>query len=68
MDDQNPAPSPPPVTDRRPVPRGVMPRGFQTWLMGGLALGIVLIILADRSARAAQGADRDRRRPRRTEP
>jgi type IV secretory pathway VirB10-like protein len=45
MDDQNPVPSPPPVTDRRPVPRGVMPRRFQTWLMGGLALGIVLIIV-----------------------
>ena len=34
-----------PVTDRRPVPRGVVPRGFQTWLMVGLAAGIVLIIL-----------------------
>jgi len=34
-----------PVSDRRPVPRGVLPRGFQTWLMAGLALGIVLIIL-----------------------
>src|SRR5262245_33850938 len=33
------------VTDRRPVPRGVVPRGFQTWLMVGLAAGIVLIIL-----------------------
>ena len=35
----------PPVSDHRPVPRGVLPRGFQTWLMAGLALGIVLIIL-----------------------
>lgn len=34
-----------PVTDRRPVPRGVLPRGLQTWLMAGLALGILLIIL-----------------------
>ena len=34
-----------PVSDHRPVPRGVLPRGFQTWLMAGLALGIVLIIL-----------------------
>ena len=33
------------VTDRRPVPRGVAPRGFQTWLMVGLATGIVFIIL-----------------------
>jgi hypothetical protein len=31
-----------PVSDHRPVPRGVLPRGFQTWLMAGLALGIVL--------------------------
>ena len=35
-----------PVTDRRPVPRGVVPRGFQTWLMVGLAAGIVLIAAA----------------------
>jgi type IV secretion system protein TrbI len=34
-----------PVSDHRPVPRGVLPRGFQTWLMAGLALGIVLVIL-----------------------
>ena len=34
-----------PVSDRRPVPRGVVPRGFQTWLMVALAAGIVLIIL-----------------------
>ena len=33
-----------PVVDRRPVPRGVLPRGIQTWLMVALALGIVLII------------------------
>jgi type IV secretion system protein VirB10 len=33
-----------PVTDHRPVPRGVLPRGFQTWLMAGLAVGIVIII------------------------
>jgi type IV secretory pathway VirB10-like protein len=46
MADQEPqtlgAPS---VTDRRPVPRGVLPRGVQTWLMAALALGIVLIVL-----------------------
>ena len=28
---------PPAVTDHRPVPRGVLPRGVQTWLMVGLA-------------------------------
>ena len=39
------APGAAPVSDRRPVPRGVVPRGFQTWLMVGLAAGIVLIIL-----------------------
>ena len=39
------APAPPPVADHRPKPRGVLPRNFQTWLMAGLALGIVLIIL-----------------------
>ena len=33
-----------PVVDRRPVPRGVLPKGIQTWLMVALALGIVLII------------------------
>ena len=35
----------PPVTDRRPVPRGVLPRGMQTWLMVGVAVGMVAIIL-----------------------
>jgi hypothetical protein len=34
-----------PVSDHRPVPRGVLPRRFQTWLMAGLALGILVIIL-----------------------
>ena len=33
-----------PVTDRRPVPRGVLPRGAQTWLMAALAVGMLLII------------------------
>jgi type IV secretory pathway VirB10-like protein len=45
MADESGTPAPPPVSDHRPVPRGVLPRGFQTWLMAGLALGIVLIIL-----------------------
>lgn len=34
-----------PVTDHRPVPQGVLPRRFQTWLLAGLAVGIVVIIL-----------------------
>ena len=35
-----------PVTDRRPVPRGVLPRGMQTWLMVGVAVGMIAIIVA----------------------
>lgn len=38
-------PGAPPVVDRRPVPRGVLPRGVQTWLMVSLAGGMLLIIL-----------------------
>jgi len=34
-----------PVTDRRPVPSGVLPRGMQTWLMVALAMGMLAIIL-----------------------
>ena len=34
-----------PSVDRRPVPRGVLPRGVQTWLMVGLAVGMLLIML-----------------------
>jgi len=30
-----------PVTDRRPVPRGVLPRGMQTWLMVAIAMGML---------------------------
>jgi type IV secretion system protein TrbI len=33
------------VTDHRPVPRGVLPRGMQTWLMVSIAVGMVAIIL-----------------------
>lgn len=39
------APGTAPVADHRPIPRGVLPRGTQTWLMAGLAVGILLIIL-----------------------
>lgn len=33
------------VTDHRPVPRGVMPRGVQTWVMAGLAVFMLAIML-----------------------
>jgi type IV secretory pathway VirB10-like protein len=39
------SPSGPPVTDHRPVPRGVLPRGVQTWVMTGLAVGMLAIML-----------------------
>jgi len=45
MADEPVVPGTAPVTDRRPVPRGVVPRNIQTWLMAGLAVGIVGIIL-----------------------
>jgi len=49
------APGTAPVADHRPVPRGVLPRGTQTWLMVALAVGILLIILiAGRPERAAR--------------
>src|SRR5262245_58945820 len=35
----------PAVTDRRPSPRGVLPRGVQTWLLAGLAAFMLLIML-----------------------
>ena len=33
------------VTDRRPVPTGVMPRGVQTWVMAGVAVFMLAIML-----------------------
>ena len=33
------------VTDHRPVPRGVLPRGMQTWVMAGVAVGMLAIML-----------------------
>src|SRR5262245_54443275 len=45
MPDPSATPGTVPVVDRRPVPRGVLPRGAQTWLMAALALGMMLIIL-----------------------
>ena len=37
--------SPPTVTDNRPVPRGVLPRRVQTWIMAGIAVGMLAIML-----------------------
>lgn len=34
----------PAVTDRRPSPQGVLPRGVQTWLLAGLAAFMLLIM------------------------
>jgi len=42
---QTPESAPPAVTDRRPVPRGVLPRGVQTWIMAGVAVVMLLIML-----------------------
>src|SRR6476660_6988827 len=38
---------PPPATvaDHRPVPRGVLPRGVQTWVMAGVAVVMLAIML-----------------------
>jgi len=55
-----PDPVPPAVTDRRPVPRGVLPRGVQTWIMVGVAAGMLAIMLIvgrpDPPPRPAQAA------------
>ena len=39
------APSSATVTDHRSVPRGVLPRNVQTWVMAGLAIGMLAIML-----------------------
>ncbi|MCC7044127.1 MAG: hypothetical protein IT183_09705, partial [Acidobacteria bacterium] len=44
MADQVETPGTTPVVDRRPVPRGVLPKGVQTWLMVVLAVGMLGII------------------------
>ena len=44
MTDQVETPGTAPVVDRRPVPRGVLPKGVQTWLMVALAVGMLGII------------------------
>src|SRR5574338_836454 len=38
-------PRPATVADHRPVPRGVLPRGVQTWVMAGVAAGMLGIML-----------------------
>src|SRR6476659_8073521 len=38
-------PPPAAVTDHRPIPRGVLPRGVQTWVMAGVAVGMLAIML-----------------------
>jgi type IV secretory pathway VirB10-like protein len=45
MSDASSAPGTTSVTDRRSMPRGVLPRGIQTWLMAGIAAVMLLIIL-----------------------
>ena len=45
MGDPENVPGAVPVTDRRTVPAGVMPRRIQTWVMAGLAVGIVGVIV-----------------------
>lgn len=44
MADASSAPGTVAVTDRRSVPRGVLPRGMQTWLMAGIA-GVMVLIM-----------------------
>jgi len=46
----------PPVVDKRPNPRGVLPKGIQTWLMVALSVGIVLIILLTGQPQAPERA------------
>ncbi len=40
-----PEPLPPAVTDRRPAPPGVLPRGIQTWIMASVAVVMLVIML-----------------------
>jgi type IV secretory pathway VirB10-like protein len=45
MSEPSTTPGTAPVTDRRPVPRGVLPRGVQMWIMAGIAVGVIAIIV-----------------------
>jgi type IV secretory pathway VirB10-like protein len=38
-------PPPAALTDHRPLPRGVLPRRVQTWVMAGVAVGMLAIML-----------------------
>ena len=51
---QGTTPGTAPVTDRRPTPRGVLPRRMQMWLMVGLAFGILGIIMLTGQATPAE--------------
>lgn len=60
MTEQTPPTSPTPsgavpVVDRRPTPRGVILRSAQTWLMLGLAVGILAIIALTGNPEPAPG-------------
>lgn len=55
MADRVDAPGTAPVTDRRPVPRGVLPRGVQTWLMAALAIGMLFVIFLTGQPEAPAG-------------
>lgn len=44
MADPSPNPGTAAVTDRRPTPRGVVPRSAQAWLMAAIAVGMLGII------------------------
>ena len=50
------------VADHRPVPRGVLPRGVQTWVMAGVAVGMLAIMLIV-GRRILRRDQRRRRRP-----
>ena len=52
------APGTAPLSDKRIAPRGVLPRGTQTWLMVALAIGILgIIVFAGHPEPASRGAN-----------
>jgi len=68
MAEQPDVPGTAPVTDHRPVPRGVLPRRMQTWLMAGLACGILAIILLAGQPKAPVGPTTAAAAPQATNP
>lgn len=44
MSEASPVPDATTITDRRPIPRGVLPRGAQAWLMTAIAVGMIGVI------------------------